>query len=166
MRCLLWVVLKHHQQCQGLLEATRAHTAAYQAAFQLTLRRKSLLLLNRYFDYVNFNNTGFRPYDITLWAVMVGSARKCISRMLLLVVAMGYGVVRPTLGGLTKKVTALGGAYFIAACTLDVMTNVGTIDDLTSSARIFLVLPVAVLDAVFILWIFTALSKTLAQLQV
>ena len=61
---------------------------------------------------------------------------------------------------------ALGGAYFIAACTLDVMTNVGTIDDLTSSARIFLVLPVAVLDAVFILWIFTALSKTLAQLQV
>ena len=39
---------------------------------------------------------------------------------------------------------ALGGAYFIAACTLDVMTNVGTIDDLTSSARIFLVLPVAV----------------------
>ena len=35
---------------------------------------------------------------------MVGSARKCISRMLLLVVAMGYGVVRPTLGGLTKKV--------------------------------------------------------------
>jgi hypothetical protein len=27
----------------------------------------------------------------------------------------------------------------IAACTLDVMTNVGTIDDLTSSARIFLV---------------------------
>ena len=58
----------------------------------------------RYFDYVNFNNTGFRPYDVTLWAVMVGSARKCISRMLLLVVAMGYGVVRPTLGGLTKKV--------------------------------------------------------------
>lgn len=118
-----------------------------------------------YFDYVNFNNTGFRPYDVTLWAVVVGSARKCISRVLLLVVSMGYGVVRPTLGGLTHKVMALGAAYFIAACTLDVMTNVGTIDDLTSSARIFLVLPVAVLDAVFILWIFTALSKTLAQLQ-
>mmetsp|Transcript_1135 Transcript_1135/g.2014 ORF Transcript_1135/g.2014 Transcript_1135/m.2014 type:complete len:521 (-) Transcript_1135:1470-3032(-) len=118
-----------------------------------------------YFDYVNFNSTGFRPYDTTLWAVIVGSMRKTISRMLLLVVAMGYGVVRPTLGGLTSKVIALGTAYLIAACTLDVMTNVGTIDDLTSSARIFLVLPVAVLDAVFILWIFTALSKTLAQLQ-
>ena len=60
---------------------------------------------------------------------------------------------------------SLSAAYFVATSTLDVMTNVGTIDDLTSSARIFLVLPVAVLDAVFILWIFTALSKTLAQLQ-
>jgi len=62
-------------------------------------------------------------------------------------------------------VVSLSAAYFVATSTLDVMTNVGTIDDLTSSARIFLVLPVAVLDAVFILWIFTALSKTLAQLQ-
>jgi hypothetical protein len=97
--------------------------------------------------------------------VLVSSARKTVSRSLVLVVSMGYGVVRPTLGGLTKKVVSLSAAYFIATATLDVMTNVGAIDDLTSSARIFLVLPVAVLDAVFILWIFTALSKTLAQLQ-
>lgn len=48
---------------------------------------------------------------------------------------------------------------------LDVMTNVGSIDDLTDGARIFLVLPVAVLDAVFIMWTFTSLSKTLTQLQ-
>ena len=48
---------------------------------------------------------------------------------------------------------------------LDITTNVGTIDDLTSTARIVLVLPVAILDAVFILWVFTSLSKTLGQLQ-
>jgi hypothetical protein len=118
-----------------------------------------------YFDYVNFNSTGFRPYGTTIGAVLISSARKTVSRSLVLVVSMGYGVVRPTLGGLTKKVVSLSAAYFVATATLDVMTNVGAIDDLTSSARIFLVLPVAVLDAVFILWIFTALSKTLAQLQ-
>ena len=48
---------------------------------------------------------------------------------------------------------------------LDITSNVGTIDDLTSTARIVLVLPVAILDAVFILWVFTSLSKTLGQLQ-
>lgn len=61
---------------------------------------------------------------------------------------------------------ALGITYFVAVSALDITTNVGTIDDLTSSARIALVLPVAILDAIFILWVFTSLSKTLSQLQV
>jgi hypothetical protein len=42
----------------------------------------------------------------------------------------------------------------------------GTINDLSGRARLFLVLPDALLDAFLILWIFTALSKTLEQLQV
>ena len=61
---------------------------------------------------------------------------------------------------------ALGITYFVAVSALDITTNVGTIDDLTSTARIALVLPVAILDAIFILWVFTSLSKTLSQLQV
>lgn len=63
------------------------------------------------------------------------------------------------------QIIALGASYFFAVTALDITTNVGTIDDLTSTARIVLVLPVAILDAVFILWVFTSLSKTLAQLQ-
>jgi hypothetical protein len=55
--------------------------------------------------------------------------------------------------------------YLIAVTALDIATNVGQIDDLTSTARIVLVLPVAILDAIFILWVFTSLSKTLSQLQ-
>lgn len=118
-----------------------------------------------YFDYVNFNATGSRPYGTTVWAVVLGALRKTVSRLLILVVSMGFGVVRPTLGGLSGKVIALGGGYMVASLALDVVTNVGTIDDLTPGERIILVLPVAVLDAIFILWIFTALSKTLALLQ-
>ena len=119
-----------------------------------------------YFDFVNFNNTGYRPYGITVWAVTLGDVRKTVSRLLVLVVAMGFGVVRPTLGGLTNKVLLLGGAYLLAAEALDLINNVGAIDDLNKVERIVLVLPVAVMDAIFILWIFTALSKTLALLQV
>eukprot|EP00475_Leptophrys_vorax_P027981 TRINITY_DN4013_c0_g1_i2.p1 TRINITY_DN4013_c0_g1~~TRINITY_DN4013_c0_g1_i2.p1 ORF type:complete len:318 (+),score=38.37 TRINITY_DN4013_c0_g1_i2:86-955(+) len=118
-----------------------------------------------YFDFVNFNASGSRPYGITIWAATLGSVRKAVSRVLVLVVAMGFGVVRPTLGGLSGKVMALGTGYFAAVELLDVMQNVGAIDDLNSSERLFLVLPVAVLDAVFILWIFSSLSKTLALLQ-
>ncbi|KAJ7525425.1 hypothetical protein O6H91_17G050500 [Diphasiastrum complanatum] len=118
-----------------------------------------------YFEYANFNATGKRPIGITTWAVTLGAVKKTISRLLILVVSMGYGVVRPTLGGLTSKVNLLGAAYFVSVEALDVLENVGRIDDLSEKARLFVVLPVAIFDAVFILWIFTSLSKTLEKLQ-
>ena len=68
-----------------------------------------------YFEYVNFNNTGMRPIVLTTWVVTVGAIRKSISRLLILSVSMGYGVVRPTLGGLTSKVLLLGITYFLAS---------------------------------------------------
>lgn len=118
-----------------------------------------------YFEYLNFNNTGMRPIGITTWVVTVGAVRKTVSRLLILSVAMGYGVVRPTLGGLTSKVLLLGITYFLATELLDIAENVGTINDISGKARLFLVLPDAFLDAFLILWIFTSLSRTLEKLQ-
>lgn len=61
----------------------------------------------RYFDFVNFNTTGYRPYVTTLYAVLLGCLRKSISRILVLIVSMGYGVVLPYLGAIQHKVSAL-----------------------------------------------------------
>ena len=119
-----------------------------------------------YFEYVNFNNTGMRPIVLTTWVVTVGAIRKSISRLLILSVSMGYGVVRPTLGGLTSKVLLLGITYFLASELLNITEYVGTINDVSGRARLLLVLPDAFLDAFLILWIFTSLSRTLEQLQV
>ncbi|XP_077213426.1 lung seven transmembrane receptor family protein [Tasmannia lanceolata] len=118
-----------------------------------------------YFEYSNFNTTGKRPVGITTWVVTIGAVRKTVSRLLILCVSMGYGVVRPTLGGLTSKVLLLGVTYFLASELLDIAENVGTINDISGKARLFLVLPVSFLDAFLILWIFTSLSKTLEKLQ-
>lgn len=119
-----------------------------------------------YFEYANFNATGSRPMGITLWAVTFSAVKKTVSRLLLLVVSMGYGVVRPTLGGITFKVLLLGLTYFFFSEALGLFENLGNIDDLTGKARLFLVLPVSLLDACFIVWIFSALSLTLEKLQI
>ncbi|XP_051180954.2 uncharacterized protein [Lolium perenne] len=118
-----------------------------------------------YFEYLNFNSSGVRPVGITTWVVTVGAIRKTISRLLILSISMGYGVVRPTLGGLTSKVLLLGLTYFLASELLDIAENVGTINDISGKAKLFLVLPDAFLDAFLILWIFTSLSRTLEKLQ-
>ncbi|MQL73670.1 hypothetical protein Taro_006032, partial [Colocasia esculenta] len=118
-----------------------------------------------YFEYAEFNKTGVRPTGITIWAVTFGTVKRTVARVIILVVSMGFGVVRPTLGGLTSKVVMLGTTFFLASEVLELAENVGTVSDLSGKARLFLVLPVAFLDAFFILWIFTSLSKTLDKLQ-
>lgn len=119
-----------------------------------------------YFEYANFNSTGTRPMGITLWAVTFSAVKKTISRLLLLVVSMGYGVVRPTLGGITMKIILLGVTYFIFSEALGLVEHLGNINDFTGKARLLLVLPVSLLDACFIIWIFSSLSQTLEKLQV
>jgi Lung seven transmembrane receptor len=119
-----------------------------------------------YFEYANFNSTGVRPMGITLWAVTFTAVKKTVSRLLLLVVSMGYGVVRPTLGGISFKVAVLGFVYFFASEALELVEHLGNINDFSGKMRLFLVLPVAVLDATFIVWIFSSLSRTLEKLQV
>ncbi|XP_073311552.1 uncharacterized protein [Primulina huaijiensis] len=118
-----------------------------------------------YFDYVEFNKTGIRPTGITVWAVTLGSVKRTVSRLIVLIVSMGFGVVRPTLGGLGFKVLVLGGTFFFASEVLELIENVGTVSDFSGNARLFFVLPMAILDAFFILWIFTSLSSTLSKLQ-
>lgn len=119
-----------------------------------------------YFEYAEFNETGIRPTGITMWAVTFGTVKRTVARLIILTVSMGFGVVRPTLGGLTSKVIMLGVTFFVASEVLELVENVGAISDISGKAKLFLVLPVAVLDAFFILWIFTSLSATLNKLQV
>ncbi|URE16326.1 Holliday junction DNA helicase ruvB N-terminus [Musa troglodytarum] len=118
-----------------------------------------------YFEYAEFNETGLRPMGITFWAVTFGTVKRTVSWVIILVVSMGYGVVRPTLGGLTSKVIMLGATFFLASEILELVENAGAVSDFAGKARLFLVLPVALLDAFFIIWIFTSLSKTLDKLQ-
>ncbi|KAJ7963309.1 Transmembrane protein like [Quillaja saponaria] len=129
----------------------------------ITLGMLEMALL--YFEYTKFNETGIRPTGITIWAVTFGTIKRTVARLIILMVSMGYGVVRPTLGGLTSKMVMLGATFFLASELLELVENVGAVSDLSGKARLFLVLPVAIMDAFFILWIFTSLSATLNKLQ-
>ncbi|GAB2257598.1 hypothetical protein Droror1_Dr00013758 [Drosera rotundifolia] len=119
-----------------------------------------------YFDYSSLNSTGFRPMGVTIWAITLTAVKKTLSRLLLLVVSMGYGVVRPTLGSMASKVLLLGAVYFVASEALELYEHLGNINDFAGKTKLALVLPVVFLDAGFILWIFSSLSDTLEKLQV
>ncbi|KAL6855886.1 hypothetical protein ACP4OV_018688 [Aristida adscensionis] len=118
-----------------------------------------------YFDLAELDASGVRPGGAAFWAATSGVLRGAVSRVLVLLVAMGHGVVRPTLSGLTARVAALGAAYFAASEALDFGENVGAVGDDAPARRMFFLLPVAALNAVFVYWIFSSLSKTLNKLK-
>ncbi|KAL1367275.1 hypothetical protein HN51_046634 [Arachis hypogaea] len=122
-----------------------------------------------YFEYANLNATGSRPMGITVWAVSLSTVKKTVSRLLLLVVSMGYGVVRPTIGGSgmssKSRMMLLAVLYFVASEALLLVEHLGNINDFSGNAKLLLVLPVVCLDSCFILWIFSSLSSTLEKLQ-
>ncbi|KAF2305778.1 hypothetical protein GH714_008150 [Hevea brasiliensis] len=123
-------------------------------------------VLERHYSIALSHYSCDRPMGITLWAVTFSAVKKTVCRWLLLVVSMGYGVVRPTLGGITSKVMLLGIAYFIASEELGFVENLGNINDFSGKAMLVPVLPVALLDACFIICIFSSLSQTLEKLQI
>ena len=80
----------------------------------------SLIMFCRYFDFVNFNSTGLRPYVTTFYAVLLGSLRKTLSRILVLIVSMGFGVLLPYLGAIQKKAMLCSSACDTVRQHLDV----------------------------------------------
>ncbi|MBE1616005.1 hypothetical protein IDF54_14205, partial [Flavobacterium sp. SaA2.13] len=88
-----------------------------------------------------------------------GALRGAVALVLVLTVAMGHGVVRPALAGLkSARVVGLGAAFFAAAEALEVCENVGAVSDHSPALgrRMFLAIPVAALNAVFVYWIFSS----------
>lgn len=127
-----------------------------------------------YLDLAEFGASGVRPPATTFWAATASASRRAVSRVLALLVAMGYGAARPTLrGGVGIRVAALGAAYFAASETLEVVQHVGAVSDdhdhyspASGKTILFLLaLPVAVLDSTFICLIFVSLSRTLRRLR-
>lgn len=133
-------------------------------AFVIILSGSETLL--RYLEFSEFNKHGVRPIWFTVLVITFSAIKQTISRLLILAVSMGYGVVRPTLGGFTSKTVLLGAIYFLACQVHELVESVGSSSDLSGKVRFLVVLPVSFLDAIFIIWIFTSLSTTLNKLQV
>lgn len=94
---------------------------------------------------------------------ILGAARDSLSFFLLLIVAMGYGVVRPTIGPVLRQVQLLTGLHFV----FGVLYSVGVILILLEigGTWIFLfIFPLAGTLTAFLMWILFSLKATIRYL--
>lgn len=98
-----------------------------------------------YAEYQNINSTGLPTRALIVTAEIVSCAKKTLARMLVIIVSLGFGIVKPRLGPTLHRVVGIGFLYFVIASTEAVLRVVKPKNDL-SSGTILASIPLAVID--------------------
>ena len=105
---------------------------------------------------------------------MLGVAKRAFSRVLIVMVSLGWGVVRDTLGDAMNKILMLGVFYFGASTARDIIAIVAVVDMKTISFEeetelvdivTILTFIIAAVDVTFYMWILDSLNGTMEYLQ-
>ncbi|KAI8784885.1 transmembrane protein 87A isoform X2 [Biomphalaria glabrata] len=66
-------------------------------------------------EYENINKTGQSVKGAIIFAELVSCLKRTLARMLVIIVSLGYGIVKPRLGQTFHKILAVGLIFFILA---------------------------------------------------
>ncbi|RZC37128.1 Lung 7-TM R domain containing protein [Asbolus verrucosus] len=117
-----------------------------------------------YAEYQSINNTGMRVQGAMLFAEWVSCAKRTLARMLVVIVSLGFGIVKPRLGSTLHRVVGVGFLYFFLAASEAYLRIMRPKNDQSRELLVASV-PLAVLDSAICWWIFSALVNTTRTLR-
>ncbi|KAL4641273.1 transmembrane protein 87B isoform X1 [Arapaima gigas] len=114
-------------------------------------------------EYENTNAVGSASQGLLIFAELVSALKRTLARLLVIIVSLGYGIVKPRLGTVMHRVVGLGVLYFAFAAIEGILRITGAKDsDLALLANI----PLALLDSSLCWWIsFILLAQTIKTLK-
>ncbi|ERE69847.1 transmembrane protein 87B [Cricetulus griseus] len=131
-----------------------------------------------YSEYQNINSTGLSTQGLLIFAELISAVKRTLARLLVIIVSLGYGIVKPRLGTVMHRVIGLGLLYLIFAAIEGVMRVIGgskhlavVLSDITLAANdsdlvLLASLPLSLLDSGLCWWIsFSYCSSMLAWLS-
>lgn len=117
-----------------------------------------------YYRYLNNSPTASFSKVYLAFVSILSAGRNSISFFMLLIVCMGYGVVRPSLGSVMLRARLLAIVHFV----FGVMYSVGIVTIPLESAGVFIfffVFPLAFSLTAFMMWIMWSLNATIQDLE-
>nr|CAB3267119.1 transmembrane protein 87A-like [Phallusia mammillata] len=119
-----------------------------------------------YSEYLNVNTTGISVMGATKFAEIVSALKRSVARMLVIIVSLGFGIVKPRLGPMLHRVIGVGILYFVLAVVEAMVRNDAALHDSEKNKSImFAFLPLAILDSIICWWIFVSLLQTMKTLR-
>ncbi|KAH8410419.1 hypothetical protein KR215_004037 [Drosophila sulfurigaster] len=116
-----------------------------------------------YAEYQTVANTGYPVYHAEIVAEFVSCAKRTLARMLVIIMSLGFGIVKPRLGPMLHRVVGVGALYFLLACVESYLRITKVQGD--RSKQLVATIPLMVLDCGIFWWIFTSLVQTTRTLR-
>lgn len=117
-----------------------------------------------YYDLANAKGSGPGVTVYLAFTSVVNSFRNAFTFFLLLIVCLGYGVVRPSLGPLMWKCRALAGAHFVFGVVYSISSYVVS-PDTAGPVVLLVIMPMSLTMTAFYVWILSSLTGTIRYLE-
>ncbi|XP_044292789.1 transmembrane protein 87A isoform X1 [Varanus komodoensis] len=114
-----------------------------------------------YAEFQNIRYSGESVQGALILAELLSALKRSLARTLVIIVSLGYGIVKPRLGADLHKVIVAGALYLLFSGMEGVLRVTGAQNDLASLAFI----PLAFLDTALCWWIFISLTQTMKLLK-
>jgi len=116
-----------------------------------------------FYDYQNRNGANVGAKILMILVAILNAGRNSFSFFLLLIVCMGYGVVKPSLGKTMVYVRWLAGAHFVFGLIYSIASLMITPDS-AGPLVLFVILPLAGTLTAFYVWTLNSLNITMKDL--
>ncbi|KAK4138216.1 membrane protein-like protein [Trichocladium antarcticum] len=123
-----------------------------------------MLMTWGFYDYLNRNGSNLGSKVLLVTVAILNACRNSFSFFLLLIVCMGYGVVKPTLGRTMIYIRWLAIAHFVFGIVYAITSLVVTPDN-AGPFVLLIVLPLAATLTAFYVWTLNSLNLTLKDLR-
>ncbi|XP_012865616.1 PREDICTED: transmembrane protein 87A isoform X1 [Dipodomys ordii] len=122
-------------------------------------------MLEKAVFYAEFQNIRYKGESVQgalILAELLSAVKRSLARTLVIIVSLGYGIVKPRLGVTLHKVVVAGALYLLFSGMEGVLRVTGYF---SYSLAMIVSLVLSALDACIILWIFISLTQTMKLLK-
>ncbi|KAF7634810.1 hypothetical protein Mgra_00005703 [Meloidogyne graminicola] len=117
-----------------------------------------------YAEYSNMNQSGKSVEGLLELAELTSCLKRTMAHVLVIIVSVGFGVVKPRLGSTLNQVIAVGMLYFIF-CAIEGLTRVSKQTTEAVKEKQIAKMPLALLEICIAWWVFSSLISTMRALR-
>ncbi|KAL4003108.1 Lung seven transmembrane receptor family protein [Acanthocheilonema viteae] len=117
-----------------------------------------------YSEYAAMNEEGSTIHGFIEAAELVSCLKRTMARVLIIIVSLGYGVVKPRLGSTISQVIGVGFIYFVFSA-IEAIARVSKNQVEGMKQKQLAALPLVLVEVVIFWWIFTSLISTMRVLR-